>query len=494
MASQVQKNAPQEVVSMELPAPSGWKKQFFPKKGGTPKKGDIVFTAPTGEEIHNQRQLQQYLKSHPGAPPASEFDWGTGETPRRSARISEKAKAAPPTPESEPPKKRSRKSSASKKDSKDNDTAAEESKTDEVQMGDAEKTGKEETAEGPIKDVQMQEAGKTEKEETEKGPQKDAQFQEAGKIEKDEAEVGGEKEVTKVNQAENKTGASEAKYSVCEPEIEAKEVVPMPEIEIKEAVPKPEIETKEAVPKPEMETKEAAPKPEIETKEEAALKPESETKEAAPKPEIETKESAPKPEIEIREAFPKPDIEIKEAALKPEIEIKGVALGPERQFSTPFTEYEKNADVTVKEQPQAQAEKQDALQELVKADVEDGNKGAAAELGGARNTEDEKGMDLSQVSTHAENKVGEDKSKAEEQPQPEKQDAFHEHVKPNADANTIDAKLGADGVAKENGNTGLGPMGDLKGKDVEGDTSKKVKEMAENGSQAGEARSGFLLF
>ncbi|KAL2925044.1 Methyl-CpG-binding domain-containing protein 10 [Bienertia sinuspersici] len=493
MASQVQKNAPQEVVSMELPAPSGWKKQFFPKKGGTPKKGDIVFTAPTGEEIHNQRQLQQYLKSHPGGPPASEFDWGTGETPRRSARISEKAKATPPTPESEPPKKRSRKSSASKKDSKDNDTAAEASKTDEVQMGAAEKMGKEETAEGPIKDVQMQKAGKAEKEETDKGPQKDVQFQEAGKIEKDEAEVGGEKEVTEVNQAENKTGASEAKDSVPMPEIETKEVVPMPEIEIMEAVPKPEIETKEAAPKPEIETKEAAPKPEIETKE-AAPKPEIETKEVAPKPEIETKEAAPKPEIEIQEASPKPDIETKEAALKPEIETKGVALGPERQFLMPFAEYEKNADVTVKEQPQAQAEKQDGLQQLVKADVEDGNKGAAAELGGARITEDEKGMDLFQVTTHAENKVGEDKSKAEEQPLPEKQDAFHEHVKPNADANTIDAKLGADGVAKENGNTGLGPMGDLKGKDVEGDTSKKVKEMAENGSQAGEARSGFLLF
>ncbi|KAK4369963.1 hypothetical protein RND71_009438 [Anisodus tanguticus] len=43
-----------------------------------------------------------------------EFDWGTGETSRRSSRISGKAKAA----ESEPPAKRSRKSSASKKDVK----------------------------------------------------------------------------------------------------------------------------------------------------------------------------------------------------------------------------------------------------------------------------------------------------------------------------------------------------------------------------------------
>nr|XP_034922555.1 methyl-CpG-binding domain-containing protein 11-like [Populus alba] len=39
---------------------------------------------------------------------------GTGETPRRSARISEKAKATPP--EKEHPKKRGQKSSGSKKD------------------------------------------------------------------------------------------------------------------------------------------------------------------------------------------------------------------------------------------------------------------------------------------------------------------------------------------------------------------------------------------
>ncbi|BBG99089.1 methyl-CPG-binding domain 10 [Prunus dulcis] len=59
---------------------------FFPKKGGTPRKNEI------------------YLKSHPGNPAISEFDWSTGETPRRSARISEKVKVAP-APESEPPKK-----------------------------------------------------------------------------------------------------------------------------------------------------------------------------------------------------------------------------------------------------------------------------------------------------------------------------------------------------------------------------------------------------
>ncbi|XP_010917954.1 uncharacterized protein [Elaeis guineensis] len=102
-----------EVVSVELPAPSGWKKKFTPKKGGTPRRNEIVFISPTGEEIKNKKQLDQYLKSHPGGPSSSEFDWGFGDTPRRSARISEKAKASE-TPESEPPKKRERTSSSKK--------------------------------------------------------------------------------------------------------------------------------------------------------------------------------------------------------------------------------------------------------------------------------------------------------------------------------------------------------------------------------------------
>lgn len=155
--------------------------QFFPKRGGTPRKSEIVFTAPTGEEIHNQKQLQQYLKSHPGGPPASDFDWGTGETPRRSSRISEKVKAAPPTPESGPLKKRSRKSSASKKDSKDAEATAEETKADEVQMEDAEKIEKEDTA------------------------------GEAGKTEKHDADAEGKKEAAKQNEAENTTVTSETK-------------------------------------------------------------------------------------------------------------------------------------------------------------------------------------------------------------------------------------------------------------------------------------------
>ena len=112
--------------------------QFIPKKAGTPKKNEIVFTAPTGEEINNRKQLEKYLKAHPGGPAVSEFDWGTGETPRRSTRISEKAKAAPPT-QREPPKKRTKRSSASQKEISQEEK---EEETKEAEMQEADDTTK----------------------------------------------------------------------------------------------------------------------------------------------------------------------------------------------------------------------------------------------------------------------------------------------------------------------------------------------------------------
>ncbi|KAL3323053.1 hypothetical protein AABB24_040250 [Solanum stoloniferum] len=154
MAKSVEKN---EVVSIELPAPSGWSKKFLPKKGGTPKKNDIVFTAPTGEEITTRKQLEQYLKSHPGGPPAVEFDWGTGETPRRSARITGKAKATQSPTESEPAKKRGRKSSSSKKDSKDKEVPKETEAAKDDDMEEAEKHEKDTAAMEAEKDVEKKE-------------------------------------------------------------------------------------------------------------------------------------------------------------------------------------------------------------------------------------------------------------------------------------------------------------------------------------------------
>ena len=52
--------------------------QLNPKKSGTPRRNEVVFVSPTGEEIKSKRQLDQYLKSHPGGHSSSEFDWSTG--------------------------------------------------------------------------------------------------------------------------------------------------------------------------------------------------------------------------------------------------------------------------------------------------------------------------------------------------------------------------------------------------------------------------------
>jgi len=163
MASSVEKEssaavgAGEETVSLELPAPSGWTKKFFPKRSGTPKKTEIVFTAPTGEEIHTKRQLEKYLKANPGGPNISEFDWGTGETPRRSSRISEKVKASPTEPKSEPPKKRGKKSPASKKEASGEE---EEEEAKDVEMHEADETKDDKDLEEEKKVVSENQDGK----------------------------------------------------------------------------------------------------------------------------------------------------------------------------------------------------------------------------------------------------------------------------------------------------------------------------------------------
>ncbi|GMH11146.1 hypothetical protein Nepgr_012987 [Nepenthes gracilis] len=116
-----QQKAGDDVVSIDLPAPQGWTKKFIPRKGRTPRRNEIIFISPTGEEIKNKRQLDQYLKSHPGGPSSSEFEWGTGDNPRRSARLSGKSKATY-TPESGSSQKRQRKSSSKEAEDKKRDT------------------------------------------------------------------------------------------------------------------------------------------------------------------------------------------------------------------------------------------------------------------------------------------------------------------------------------------------------------------------------------
>ncbi|KAG5618623.1 hypothetical protein H5410_018447 [Solanum commersonii] len=105
-----------DLSPVELPAPLSWKKLLMPKKGVRAKKNEVVFVAPTGEEIRNKRHLEKYLKTHNGNPGMSEFDWTTGEAPRRSARISQKVKAMPLPAVLEPAKKRQRTSYATKKE------------------------------------------------------------------------------------------------------------------------------------------------------------------------------------------------------------------------------------------------------------------------------------------------------------------------------------------------------------------------------------------
>ncbi|KAL8223142.1 hypothetical protein R6Q57_020541 [Mikania cordata] len=175
-----------EVVALELPAPPGWKKMFLPKEGGTPKKNEIVFTAPTGEDITNRKQLEQFLKAHPGGPKVSEFDWGSGETPRRSTRISEKVKSTPPPSEPEPVKKRARKSSSSKKGKKEKEDVPEVITDIDVEMKEAEKVEKD--------DIKL-ENDRNAPEETVEG--------EPEKIEKDKTSIddeGGNKPEQKFNE------------------------------------------------------------------------------------------------------------------------------------------------------------------------------------------------------------------------------------------------------------------------------------------------------
>lgn len=110
----------------------GWKRKLSGKAvRGTPgKKKDVSFVAPDGEEIKTKRQLDKYLKAHPGTLTASDFEWGVAavETPpenrRRSARLNSKGRTSTDGADEEPePKqpvmKRSRKSRENGKDEND---------------------------------------------------------------------------------------------------------------------------------------------------------------------------------------------------------------------------------------------------------------------------------------------------------------------------------------------------------------------------------------
>ncbi|PSR96030.1 Methyl-CpG-binding domain-containing protein [Actinidia chinensis var. chinensis] len=222
MASSVDKETQSgpndDVVSVELPAPPAWKKLFMLKKGGTPRKNEIVFVAPTVEEINNRKQLEQYLKSHPGNPAVSEFDWGTGDTPRRSARISEKVKATPPSVDSEQSKKRSRKLSGSKKDFKETEP--------EPANGETEDT----------KEIEMQDAVVTEKVPGEEN--------EDNKMQETDVEIQNGDEETKNGEVEAPSEKDEDKLTdeVCGPEVIGNEDKNVEGKEVLEKVEQPQNE------------------------------------------------------------------------------------------------------------------------------------------------------------------------------------------------------------------------------------------------------------
>ncbi|KAI3814628.1 hypothetical protein L1987_14269 [Smallanthus sonchifolius] len=223
-----------EIVSMELPAPSGWKKTFLLKKGGTPKKNETVFTAPTGEEITNKKQLEQYLKSHPGGPKVSEFDWGSGESPRRSTRISEKSKSTPPPAEPEPVKKRSRKSTSSKKEKKEKE---------DVEMQEAEKDDENAKEEGDekceIPEIPLPEEGAK--------PEKEIEGEETGVIPEQPLSEEVVKPVNEVKDESNK----EVEEEMCEiPKVPSEEVVKSVTVGNEEGEPIKEVnEQKSEIPK-----------------------------------------------------------------------------------------------------------------------------------------------------------------------------------------------------------------------------------------------------
>ncbi|XP_016515480.1 uncharacterized protein LOC107832181 [Nicotiana tabacum] len=196
-----------EIVSVELPAPPSWKKLFIPKQGSTPKRNEVVFIAPTGEELKNRKQLEQYLKSHPGNPAVSEFDWSTGETPRRSTRISEKAKAMRPQSLLESPKKRRRTSSGAKKDSKEAEAARVDQESSETKEMESAKEENENLEKDGGAEAEMDDKGKKEVE----AADEDAEGMKAAELhpeDKPEMDDEGKKEVEAADEvAEGMKGA-----------------------------------------------------------------------------------------------------------------------------------------------------------------------------------------------------------------------------------------------------------------------------------------------
>ncbi|KAL5575017.1 hypothetical protein UlMin_016716 [Ulmus minor] len=250
-------------ASIELPAPSGWKKTLVPRKKGTPSKNDLVFVSPTGEEIKSKRQLEQYLKSHPGGPAISEFDWTRGETPRRSRRLSEKSQASE-SPEGESTKKRQKRSSSKQgANDKEDEAVGEDEETkesEEVEMKEAHDAG--DTSKGEVSEdiAVVTEAAKTDEKDVKEDAAASAVVGEDNKVseeveKKDSKDAGDSKEEMEIEKAE-KLGSDD---KTIDEEEQIANNLPTPELEsiIEEAVK--HAKESDAPPEPEKENADEKP-------------------------------------------------------------------------------------------------------------------------------------------------------------------------------------------------------------------------------------------
>jgi hypothetical protein len=68
----------------------GWRRRLVLRKGVKKQRRDVVYVAPDGTEVKNKKQLEKYLKKHPGGPLVSEFNWRSEMPTRLSRRLSNK--------------------------------------------------------------------------------------------------------------------------------------------------------------------------------------------------------------------------------------------------------------------------------------------------------------------------------------------------------------------------------------------------------------------
>ncbi|KAJ7279867.1 hypothetical protein O6H91_01G167800 [Diphasiastrum complanatum] len=237
-----------------LGAPQGWHKKLAHKKGGTPKRRDVVFIAPSGEEIRSKAHLERYLKANPGGPQLTDFDWSTGGTPRRSERLSTKTRKSTDSTEADVPNKRSKKKTPAKDSQEheeteinpsENDTPVKESKEDEEKGTKLSETNEDENNDSkqpeepaPVKELKEDEGTGTKSSETKEEETMDC---------KQSEEPAPVKEVKEVEDTENKLSLDEPVQDSKEGESVETDQVKV-ELPVKIAKEDPDTEMEDATP------------------------------------------------------------------------------------------------------------------------------------------------------------------------------------------------------------------------------------------------------